>query len=119
MAQTMPNPLRTPEPIRKRPKSLPFPLNIWQSAVGRKWVMAITGIGLLGFVIAHMVGNLHLYEGPVELHEYAEALRSLGGDIIPHGYALWVLRLGLIAMFGLHIAAAYTCLLYTSDAADE
>lgn len=104
----MPNPLRNPEPIRKRPKSMPFPLNIWQSAVGRKWVMAITGIGLLGFVIAHMIGNLHVYEGPVELHEYAEALRGLGGGIIPNGYLLWVLRFGLIAMFGLHIAAAYS-----------
>ncbi len=107
MAQTMPN-LRDPQPIRPRKTPLPFPLNIWQSAVGRKWIMAVTGVGLLGFVIAHMIGNLHVYEGPVELHEYAEALRELGGDIIPRTWLLWVLRLGLIAMFGLHIAAAYT-----------
>ena len=111
--------LRNPQPIRKRPKPLPFPLNIWQSAVGRKWVMAITGAGLLGFVLAHMIGNLHVFEGPAALHEYAEALRELGGDIIPRTWLLWVLRFGLIAMFGLHIAAAYTTKEISRKASDN
>ncbi len=97
-----------PEPLRKPPKNLPFPLSLYQTAVGKKWVMALTGIGLLGFVVAHMVGNLHVYEGPLEVHEYAEGLRNLGGDLIPHGYVLWVMRIGLIVMFGLHIHSAYT-----------
>lgn len=114
----MPN-LRDPQPIRTRKKPLPFPLNIWQSAVGRKWIMAITGIGLLGFVVAHMIGNFHVYEGPVELHEYAEALRELGGDIVPRNVLLWLLRLGLIAMFGLHIAAAYTTKEISRQASDN
>jgi succinate dehydrogenase / fumarate reductase cytochrome b subunit len=118
MAQTMPN-LRDPQPLRTRKAPLPFPLNIWQSAVGRKWIMAVTGIGLLGFVLAHMIGNLHVYEGPVELHEYAEALRGLGGEIIPRTWLLWVLRLGLIAMFGLHIAAAYTTKELSRHASDN
>lgn len=118
MAQTMPN-LRDPQPIRTRKKPLPFPLNVWQSAVGRKWIMALTGAGLLGFVIAHMIGNLHVYEGPVELHEYAEALRGLGGEIIPRTWLLWVLRFGLIAMFGLHIAAAYTTKEISRQASDD
>jgi succinate dehydrogenase / fumarate reductase cytochrome b subunit len=56
----------------------------------------------------HMIGNLHIYEGPVELAEYAEALRDLGGDLIPRTLLLWVMRLGLIAMFALHIHSAYT-----------
>ncbi len=107
MASTMPN-LRDPQPIRSRKKDLPFPLNIWQSAVGRKWVMAVTGAGLIGFVIAHMLGNLKVYQGPVSLHEYAELLRDLGGGLVPRTWLLWILRFGLIAMFGLHIAAAYT-----------
>ncbi len=108
MAQTMPNPLRDPQPIRPRKAPLPFPLNIWQSAVGRKWIMAITGIGLIGFVIAHMAGNLKLYQSPESVHQYAETLRILGSPIIPKYWALWILRLGLIAMFGLHIHSAYT-----------
>ena len=65
MAQTTTRP--GPQPIRKRPKQWPFPLNIYQSAVGRKWVMAVTGIVLLGFVVTHMIGNLHLFEGPLPI----------------------------------------------------
>ncbi len=107
MAQTIPD-LRNPQPIRNRKKPLPFPFNVWQSAIGRKWIMALTGVGLLGFVIAHMIGNFHVLEGPAKFHEYAEVLRDLGGGIIPRMWLLWILRLGLIAMFGLHIAAAYT-----------
>ncbi len=101
--------LRTPKPLHKPPKkSWPWPLNLYQTAVGKKWVMGLTGLGLIGFVIAHMVGNLHLYEGPVEVHEYAEALRDLGGHIIPRTYLLWLMRVGLLVMFILHIHAAVT-----------
>jgi succinate dehydrogenase / fumarate reductase cytochrome b subunit len=99
--------LRTPEPINKPPRfRLPWPLNLYQTAVGKKWVMGLTGLGLIGFVVAHMIGNLHIYEGPVEVHEYAEALRDLGGDLIPRTYLLWLMRVGLLAMFVLHIHSA-------------
>jgi succinate dehydrogenase / fumarate reductase, cytochrome b subunit len=94
-------------PIRKPPRWLPFPLNIYQTAVGKKWVMAVTGIGLIGFVVAHMIGNLHLYEGPEQINAYGEALRDLGGHLAPRTFVLWILRLGLIVMFILHIHSAY------------
>ena len=81
--------------------------------------MALTGIGLLGFVLAHMIGNFHVFEGPVAMHEYAEILRELGGGIIPRTWLLWVLRFGLIAMFGLHIAAAYTTKEISRHASDN
>lgn len=101
--------LRTPKPLNKPPKrAWPWPLNLYQTAVGKKWVMGLTGLGLIGFVVAHMVGNLHLYEGPVEVAEYAEALRDLGGHIIPRTYLLWLLRIGLLGMFVLHIHSAVT-----------
>jgi succinate dehydrogenase / fumarate reductase cytochrome b subunit len=94
-------------PIAKpRAKRLPFPLGLYQTAVGKKWVMGVTGIMLLGYVLAHMVGNLHLYEGPRQINEYAEQLRTLGGDLAPRTFVLWLLRLGLIAAFVLHIHAA-------------
>ena len=108
MAQTISRPgteERVPV-IRRRPRPLPWPLNIYQSAVGKKYVMAITGIGLLGFVLVHMIGNLHLYEGPVQVHEYAEALRDLGGHLVPRTLILWLLRLGLIGLFAVHIHSA-------------
>jgi len=94
-------------PIRKTPKRLPFPLNIYQTAVGKKWVMAITGIGIIGFVVAHMIGNLHLYEGPLQVNEYGEALRDLGGHLLPRTLLLWVMRIGLLTAFVFHIHSAY------------
>jgi len=89
-------------------RELPWPLNLYQSAVGKKWVMALTGLALLGFVLVHMLGNLHLYDGPWETHEYAETLRDLGTEVIPRTWVLWGLRIGLIAAFGLHIHSAYS-----------
>jgi len=79
-------------PVRKPKKAIPFPLNIYQSAIGKKWVMAVTGIMLLGFVISHMIGNLKLYIGLVEHHGeidydvdiYGEFLKELFVPILPH-----------------------------------
>ena len=108
---------KSAQPVRRdKPKQLPFPLNIYQTAVGKKWVMALTGLGLIGFVVAHMLGNLKLWIGEVEhdgemiqdIDLYAEFLREIGEPLFPHGAVLWILRLGLIAMFGLHIHSAYT-----------
>ncbi|MEM9519603.1 MAG: succinate dehydrogenase cytochrome b subunit [Actinomycetota bacterium] len=109
MAQTMPRGTdHSIPPIRRRAPELPWPLNLYQTAIGKKYAMAITGVGLLGFVVVHMIGNLHLYEGPTEVHEYAEALRELGGHLVPREFVLWVLRLGLLTMFAVHIHAAYS-----------
>jgi succinate dehydrogenase / fumarate reductase cytochrome b subunit len=96
-------------PVNKGPRiRLPWPLSFYQTAVGKKWVMALTGIGLLGFILVHMIGNLHLYEGAFETYEYGEALRDLGGHFVPRTWLLWGMRIGLIAMFGLHIHSAAT-----------
>ncbi len=110
MAQALSKPggTKRPEPLRKPIKALPFPLSLGQTAIGKKWLMALTGIGLIGFVVAHMIGNLHVYEGPAVLAEYAESLRTLGSGLFPRGLILWIMRLGLIAMFGIHIWAAVT-----------
>ncbi len=108
MAQTITR-VSTPPPVRAASKfRLPWPLSIYHTAVGKKWVMGLTGVALLGFVLVHMTGNLHLYEGPQEVHEYAETLRNLGTDVIPRTWVLWGLRIGLIAAFGLHIHSAYS-----------
>lgn len=106
MAQTMTRP--GPQGIRKRPKPWPFPLNIYQSAVGRKWVMAVSGLVLLGFVVSHMIGNLHLYQSPLEVRQYAETLRDLGVHVVPRTWLLWGIRLALIGAFIIHIHSAYT-----------
>lgn len=99
---------RPPVPSRARPRPLPFPLNLYQTAVGKKWVMAITGVVLIGFVIVHMLGNLKVYLGAEDMYHYGEALRDLGGDIVPRTHLLWIMRAGLALAFFLHIHSAYS-----------
>ena len=70
--------------------------------------MAITGIMLMGFVFAHMVGNLKMFLGPEEFDHYGHFLRELLVPILPRTVALWGLRIGLIVAFVLHIHAAFS-----------
>ena len=82
------------------------------SSIGIKWLMAVTGIGLLLYVLAHLLGNLKIFNGvdPVtgeyQIDLYSEALRTLGGHLVPEGSVLLVMRIGLAAMFIIHIWAA-------------
>ena len=73
--------------------------SVFKSSIGLKVVMAVTGLGMVGFVIAHMLGNLQIFLGPDKINEYAAFLKSLGE-------ILWVARLGLIAMIVLHVSSA-------------
>lgn len=82
-------------------------MELYRSALGKKYVMAITGIMIMGFVFAHMVGNLKMYLGIAEFDGYGEFLRELLVPILPRTVLLWLLRAGLIAAFALHIHAAY------------
>jgi len=73
--------------------------------------MAITGIGLLLYVLAHMIGNLKVFLGTNALGEYeidlyGEALRNLGGHLVPEESILWLFRIGLFAAFVIHIGAS-------------
>ena len=89
-------------------RKAPFPVEFYRSALGKKYVMAITGIMLMGFVFAHMVGNLKMYLGPTEFDHYGHFLRELLVPILPRTVALWLLRIGLITAFVLHIHSAYS-----------
>ncbi len=71
---------------------------LWRSTIITKWVMAITGIMIVGFLLAHASGNLLIFVGPDAMNEYGIWLRALG-----HGVLLWSLRIGLLAAFVLHI----------------
>jgi succinate dehydrogenase / fumarate reductase cytochrome b subunit len=93
-----------PKPKRRAP----FPIELYRSAVGKKYVMAITGIALMGFVFFHMLGNLKMYLGPSHLDEYGEWLRDILVPFLPRTVFLWLLRIGLIVAFALHIHAAYS-----------
>jgi succinate dehydrogenase / fumarate reductase cytochrome b subunit len=73
---------------------------IYHSSVGKKALMAITGIIGIGFVIGHMIGNLQVFQGPEKLNHYAEALRRLGP-------LLYLARLILISAVVVHVIVAY------------
>ena len=70
------------------------------SSIGLKFVMALTGIGLFGFLIGYMLGNLLIFKGADALNAYAKGLKEL-----PFGL-LWVARIGLVTIFGSHLYAA-------------
>lgn len=89
-------------------KRKPFLIDLYATAVGKKYVMAITGVGLLGFVFFHMIGNLKMYMGQSDLNQYAHFLEKLLYPILPEKAMLWIFRAGLLAMAVLHLHAAYS-----------
>lgn len=70
------------------------------SSVTAKTMMAVTGAGLVGFVVAHMLGNLQIYLGQEALNAYAYKLKSMPA-------LLWVARGGLILLFAGHLGIAF------------
>ena len=71
-----------------------------RSSIGRKWIVALTGLFLIGFVLIHMAGNLQMFAGtPDKINQYAHLLKS-------SPLVLWGFRLGLLAAAVLHIWAA-------------
>jgi len=86
----------------------PFLLDLYSTAVGKKYVMAISGIAMMGFVFFHMIGNLKVYMGAVEFDHYAEFLRELLYPLAPKGVVLWIMRGGLLIMLLLHLHAAWS-----------
>ncbi|TDB99184.1 succinate dehydrogenase cytochrome b subunit [Micromonospora fluostatini] len=77
-----------------------------RSNVGLKAVMAVSGIVLVLFLIAHMLGNLKVFAGAASFDEYAHWLRDLGKPALPGVWALWGLRAGLVVAVVAHIWAA-------------
>ncbi|HEX5134669.1 MAG TPA: succinate dehydrogenase cytochrome b subunit [Thermoanaerobaculia bacterium] len=71
----------------------------WRSLVGKKVIMAVTGVILLLFVIGHLLGNLQIFVGPERLNAYSEFLKKLGE-------LLWVVRFVLLLSLVLHVIAS-------------
>ena len=84
----------------------PKPL-VLRTSIGKKVAMATSGIILVGFVIAHMVGNLKFFTGEHHFDQYAAFLRTMGDPIVPHYFLLWGLRAVLLGAVIVHIWAAY------------
>ena len=77
-------------------------VRLTQSSIGKKVIMAVTGLVWIGFVVFHMYGNLKVLGGPVYFNEYAEGLREVGHPIFGRLHLLTVARLGLLVAIVLH-----------------
>jgi succinate dehydrogenase / fumarate reductase, cytochrome b subunit len=86
--------------IRTRP-------SLYSTSVGKKYVMAISGIVLMAYVLAHMIGNLKLYFGADSLDRYSHWLREVGEPALPREALLWGVRIVLLAALVAHVTAAY------------
>ncbi|MCX6139991.1 MAG: succinate dehydrogenase cytochrome b subunit [Candidatus Kapabacteria bacterium] len=75
--------------------------DVWRSNIFQKWVMALTGLMLVLFLIAHLTGNLLIFMGAEHMNEYGHSLREL-----LHGSAIWLARGGLLVAFVLHVWSA-------------
>jgi len=74
----------------------------YQAAIGKKAVMAVTGLILFAYVLAHLLGNLQIYSSdPEQINRYAAFLHDPGRK-----YVLWAARIVLLAAVGLHITAS-------------
>ena len=91
--------LSLPAQILSRVPGLGLLVKVCSTTVGQKILMAISGLSLCGFLVAHLAGNLKLYAGEQSFNDYAHALHSLGP-------LLAAAEIGLFAMFALHIGLA-------------
>ena len=71
-------------------------MQLTQSSVGRKIIMAVTGTMLIAFICVHLLGNLSVFAGSEALNAYAQKLHSLGPIV-------WIFRLVMLGIFAVHI----------------
>ncbi|MFT5564852.1 MAG: succinate dehydrogenase / fumarate reductase cytochrome b subunit [Myxococcota bacterium] len=103
----------TKAPETSQSRQAPFLVELYKTSMGKKYAMAISGIMMLGYVFAHMVGNLKLYlpdhDGIPAIDHYGEFLReSLLVPILPETGMLWILRLALLGALAVHLHAAWS-----------
>jgi succinate dehydrogenase / fumarate reductase cytochrome b subunit len=70
--------------------------SFYRSSVGKKMIVAVTGVVLIAFVVGHLLGNLQIFLGPEWVNSYAEHLRELGP-------LLWLIRAFLLVNVLVHI----------------
>ncbi|WP_285601663.1 succinate dehydrogenase cytochrome b subunit [Kineosporia sp. NBRC 101731] len=95
------------ETLSKNPRVTGF-ATLHRSTIGRKMIMAVTGLIMLAFVVVHMVGNLKIFFGETEFNEYAAWLRTIGEPALHEAWYLWIQRAVLTVALVLHIWAAVT-----------
>lgn len=97
--------------VQRKARRVPWLVGIYRTDTGKKYAMAVSGVLLLLFVLVHMLGNLHAFEGARDgvyrIDEYHFALQDLGHPLVPKTVLLWLIRIPLAAAFLIHIHAAW------------
>lgn len=80
----------------------------YRSTVGKKALVAVTGLIMLGFLVAHVAGNLKVFlpdpePGTADIDAYAAFLRTMGEPLLPHEGALWAMRAVLLVSLVVHV----------------
>lgn len=88
----------------RRPPSLRA---LWDSSVGKKTVMAVSGLIMLLFLVAHAFGDLKVFFGPGQFDAYGHWLRTIGEPVMHYAWTLWVIRTVLVAAVVAHAVSAY------------
>ena len=83
-------------------------MTLTRSTIGKKVIMAVTGLIWIGYVVMHMYGNLKVFLGPEVFNHYAEGLRVLGEPVFGRMHLLTIARVVLVSSIGAHVWAAVT-----------
>lgn len=78
----------------------PIVSRVWKSSIGRKLIVALTGLALVLFLAGHLSGNLLVFVGREAFNDYAYFLHH-----VFHGAGVWIARIGLLVTVVLHVAA--------------
>ncbi len=80
---------------------------LWDSTIGKKTVMAVTGLMMVAFLFLHMLGNLKIFFGATDFNAYAAWLRTIGEPFLHFTWYLWIQRVVLAVALVLHIVSAW------------
>lgn len=78
----------------------------WSTTIGKKTVMAVSGLVLVLFLLAHMLGNLKIFFGSADFDGYAAWLRTIGEPVLHNAWFLWIQRAVLLVAVVAHVTAA-------------
>jgi succinate dehydrogenase / fumarate reductase cytochrome b subunit len=78
----------------------------WHTTIGKKAVMAVSGLLFVLFLLVHMLGNLKIFFGASEFDAYSAWLRTIGEPVLHNGWFLWIQRVVLVLAVAAHITSA-------------
>ena len=78
-----------------------------RSSIGKKALMAVTGAVWIGYLVLHMWGNLHIFQGQESFNHYAEFLRTVGEPVFSYAQVLWLIRIVIVFSLVAHMWSAW------------